>query len=146
MDDINAQITNLQRDVEALKKQTHNGTDSLQIQQSDILGPVIQDIQTYTPAAGDTVILNLPTSNAHHITMPAGDITLSAPNNSPGQFFIVRILQDSVGGRSVTWFSTINWAGGTAPTLTATANKADTFGFETTGANTFDGFVIGQAI
>lgn len=44
--------------------------------------------------------------------------------------------------------STLTWGNPprtiTAPTLTATLNKRDTFGFIRTGANTYDGFVIGQ--
>jgi len=59
---------------------------------------------------------------------------------------MVRILQDSGGSRTVTWFTTIRWAGGSAVTLTTTANKADTLGFEVTGSNTYDGFVVGANI
>ena len=60
---------------------------------------------------------------------------------------IVRILQDSVGSRTVTWFTTIRWAlGGTAPVLTTTASKADTLGFEVTGAATYDGVIVGSNI
>ncbi len=103
-------------------------------------------IQTYTPAAAGTATLDLSKGNIHHITMPAGNITVALSNATTGQCFIVRILQDATGSRTVTWFSTIKWAGGTAPTLTTTASKADTFGFEVTGTGTYDGFVVGQNI
>jgi hypothetical protein len=46
----------------------------------------------------------------------------------------------------VTWFTTIKWAGGVAPTLTTTASKADTFGFLCTTAGNYVGYVIGQNI
>lgn len=104
------------------------------------------NIQTYTPAAAGTATLDLSKGNIHHITMPAGNITIAISNATAGQCFIVRILQDSVGSRTVTWFTTIRWAGGTAPTLTTTASKADTMGFEVTGSGTYDGFVVGQNI
>jgi hypothetical protein len=105
-----------------------------------------QDIQTYTPAAAATATLDLSLANIHHITMPAGNITIALSNGVAGQCFIIRILQDGVGGRTVTWFTTIKWAGGSAPTLTTTASKADTLGFEITGTNTYDGFVVGANI
>lgn len=103
-------------------------------------------IQTYTPAAAGTATLDLSKGNIHHITMPSGNITIALSNGTAGQCFIIRILQDATGGRTVTWFTTILWAGGTAPTLTTTASKADTLGFEVTGSATYDGFVVGQNI
>ena len=59
---------------------------------------------------------------------------------------MLRILQDGTGSRTVTWFSTIKWAGGTAPTLTTTADKADVLGFLCTATDAYDGFVVGQNI
>lgn len=110
------------------------------------VGGSYQGIQTYTPSAAETATLNLALSNINHITMPAGNITIAISGGTTGQCFIVRILQDGTGGRTVTWFTTIKWAGGSAPTLTTTGSKADTFGFEITGSGTYDGFVIGQNI
>ena len=75
-----------------------------------------------------------------------GNRTLAISNETAGQCFIIKLIQDGTGSRTVTWFSTIKWAGGTAPTLTTTADKADTFGFLCTGTDTYDGFVIGQNI
>ena len=59
---------------------------------------------------------------------------------------MLRLLQDGTGSRTVTWFSTIKWAGGSAPTLTTTASKADVFGFLCTATDAYDGFVVGQNI
>lgn len=103
-------------------------------------------IQTYTPSGGGTATLDLSLGNIHHITMPAGNITIALSNGTAGQCFIIRILQDSVGSRTVTWFTTIKWTGGSAPTLTTTASKADTVGFEITGSATYDGFLVGANI
>ncbi len=99
-------------------------------------------VTTYTTTAGGTVTVDLAKGNVQHITMPAGNITIALTNGTAGQLFMLRILQDSPGSRTVTWFTTIKWAGGSAPTLTTTASKADSFGFEITGSNTYDGFVI----
>ena len=38
------------------------------------------------------------------------------------------------------------WAGGSAPTLTTTASKADTLGFICTSSGNYDGFVVGANI
>lgn len=102
--------------------------------------------QTYTPSSAGTATLDLSLANEHRITMPAGNITIALSNDTNSQKFIVSITQDTTGSRTVTWFSTIKWAGGTAPTLTTTASKRDTFGFIRTGSGTYDGFVIGQNI
>lgn len=97
-----------------------------------------------SPEAAATQDLNLALGNVFNITMPAGNITLTVSNEVVGQCFLVSILQDGTGSRTVTWFSTIRWAGGSAPTLTTTASKRDTFGFVVTGTDTYDGFIVGQ--
>lgn len=102
--------------------------------------------QTYTPSAAGTATLDLSLADEHRITMPAGNITIALSNDTNAQKFVVSITQDSVGSRTVTWFTTIKWAGGSAPVLTTTANKRDTFGFIRTGSGTYDGFVVGTNI
>jgi hypothetical protein len=103
---------------------------------------------TYTPATGSqTVALDVTTVNMHVVTGHASGTAITftvtgATNNQP---FVVSILQGGTTVSTITaWFATIRWAGGTAPTLTATLNKRDTFGFIRTNTNTYDGFVIGQ--
>lgn len=103
-----------------------------------------QPFQTYTPAAAGTATLDLSLGNVHNITMPAGNITIALSNEKVGQKFIVNITQDGTGSRTVTWFTTIRWFGGSAPTLTTTASKRDALGFVVTGAGTYDGVVVGQ--
>lgn len=103
-----------------------------------------QGLQSYTPSIGGTATLDLSLGNDHRITMPAGNITIALSNEQVGQKFLISITQDSVGSRTVTWFATIKWAGGSAPTLTTTANKRDTFGFIVTSSGNYDGFVVGQ--
>ena len=109
-------------------------------------GCIVHSPETYTPAGAGTATLDLSKGNRHRITMPAGNITIAISNATVGQAFTAEITQDGGGSRTVTWFTTIRWADGSAPTLTTTADKRDTFGFIVTGAGTFDGFVIGQNI
>jgi len=90
-----------------------------------------------------TVTFDLDVGNIHTVTL-GGNRTLAISNEDAGQCFIIRLVQDATGSRTVTWFSTIKWAGGSAPTLTTTASKWDVLGFICTAADTYDGFVIGQ--
>jgi len=75
-----------------------------------------------------------------------GNRTLALSNSAAGKVFILRLLQDGTGSRTVTWFGTIKWAGGSAPTLTTTASKADTFGFICTSTDNYDAYIVGQNI
>lgn len=102
--------------------------------------------QTYAPAGGGTATLDLALSNQHHVTFPAGNITVALSNDTNNQCFIISLTQDGGGSRTVTWFTTIRWAGGSPPTLTTTGSKRDTFGFIRTGSGTYDGFIVGQNI
>lgn len=101
---------------------------------------------SHTPTGGGTATLDLSSATRHSVAFPAGNITIALSNATVGQYFQVELTQDSTGSRTVTWFSTIRWAGGSAPTLTTTANKRDVFGFICTGSGTYDGYIIGQNI
>jgi hypothetical protein len=54
----------------------------------------------------------------------------------------VEIIQDAgATGYAVTWPSSVDWAGGTAPTLTSAASAVDVFAFSTRdGGVTWYGF------
>lgn len=112
-------------------------------------GSKTSDIANYntltTDVDGATVTFDLSASNKHQVTI-AGNRTFALSNPSVGQAFMIKVIQDGTGSRTVTWFSGISWAGGTAPTLTTTASKGDSFGFLCTGSGTYDGFIIGQNI
>ena len=91
-----------------------------------------------------TTQFDISQSTVHKITLDQ-DATFSVTNDRAGDKFMIRVLQDGTGGHSVTWWSTIKWAGNVVPTLSA-ANKADLLGFLCTGTNTYDGFIVGQDI
>lgn len=94
---------------------------------------------------GATITFNKNTSDFHNVVM-AGNRTLALSNMAAGDRIVIRLVQDAIGSRIPTWFTTIKWAGGVAPTLTTTPNKADVFGFLCTSAGNYDGFIIGQNI
>ena len=62
-----------------------------------------------------------------------GNCVLTYPAPSGGGQFTLLLKQDAAGSRTVTWPSTVRWAGGTAPTLTATAGKTDVVAFLSDG-------------
>lgn len=72
--------------------------------------------------------------------------TLAVSNMNVGDALVVKLIQDATGGRTVTWWSGISWQDGTTPTLSAVANKADTFVIIKTGTSTYDGFIAGQGL
>jgi len=92
---------------------------------------------------GATITFDLDVASVHTVTL-GGNRTLAVENEDAGQCFIIRLVQDGTGSRTVTWFSTINWQDDTEPTLTTTASKWDVFGFICSAADTYDGFIIGQ--
>lgn len=108
--------------------------------------PVI-DIGFQTASDGATITFDLGSGKytKQQATL-GGNRTLALSNELVGMVFMIDLIQDATGSRTVTWFSGISWAGGSAPTLTTTANKRDSFGFVVTGAGAYSGYVIGQNI
>jgi hypothetical protein len=93
-----------------------------------------------------TITFDMDQSNVHMVTL-GDNRTLAVSNVDVGQRFLVRLQQDSTGSRTVVWWNNIQWAeGGTEPTLTTTADKADLFGFLSPSGGYYDGFVVGQNI
>ena len=63
-----------------------------------------------------------------------GNVTgLTISNMTEGQPVIIELVQDGTGGRTVAWTG-ITWQGGSTPTQTSTASKADIYCFEKRGA------------
>jgi hypothetical protein len=99
------------------------------------------------PADGATITFDLSADNLFVPAALGGNRTLAVSNSptvSPWAKFSIVLTQDATGSRTVTWFSGISWAGGSAPTLTTTANKRDVFTFLQTASGTYLGFVAGQ--
>lgn len=101
----------------------------------------VLDWNTATDAG--TVTFDLSVYKKQRVTM-AGNRTLALSNVSAGDVFIIALQQDSVGGRTVTWFSGIRWSNGVAPTLATGANKADVFGFIQISTGNYFGFTVGD--
>jgi hypothetical protein len=114
-----------------------------------ITKPVIQGSsqKITTDVDGAIVNFNLADSNVHTVELN-GNRTLNVLNQVVGQPFVVRLMQDDVGSRTVNWWTTIKWSGGNAPTLTVNPYSIDVFGFICTstdgmGNYTYDGYFMG---
>ena len=107
-----------------------------------------------------TVVIDLSTSNYFEITLGANVTDIDFTNGSVGQRFVIRFEQPAGANYTIVYSAvthdldgggspaavTVSWPGGTAPTMTATNDKADTYGFIVRAEGHFDGYVIGQNI
>ena len=82
---------------------------------------------------GATVAIDMDTTNNHKITL-TGNIRFNNPTNcdadAVGQSGSIFIIQDGTGSRTAAWgtdggTSSFHWKGGTAPTLSTTADAVD---------------------
>jgi len=156
IDDYNGNITNANIaagaaiDLTKLASTPATLTGSETLTNKTLTSPVVNNptmkgaVNTLVTAAdGATVTFDLDSGNIQAVTLE-GNRTLAISNENAGQVFVLRLIQDGTGSRTVTWFSTIKWAGGSAPTLTTTASKEDVLGFITTSTDNYLGFIVGQ--
>lgn len=111
------------------------------------IAALVADKTLQTAADGATVTLNLANGLMWHTTI-AGNRTIALSNVRAGVPFVLIIKQDGTGSRTVTWFSTITWVNGVAPTLSTAANAADAFVFmpKVGSTNTFYGIPAGNGM
>lgn len=110
-----------------------------------ISGAITEDSVTLT---GTTTTIDLATAtNFTHTLTGATTYTFSNPaTTGNATAFTLKVIQDST-ARTITWPASVDWAGGTAPTLTATSGGVDVFVFYTIdGGTTYYGFTAGQAM
>jgi hypothetical protein len=70
-----------------------------------------------------------------------GNRTMAAPTNLKVGTYILTIIQDATGSRTITWNTVFKWTAGVAPPLTTTANAKDVFSFFSDGTNLFGSFM-----
>ena len=69
------------------------------------------------------------------------------PTSGDGFGFTLKLTQDGTGSRTATWPASVDWAGGSAPDLTGTANSVDIFTFFTMDSGTtYYGFLAGADV
>ena len=98
--------------------------------------------------SGTSVTLDLNAGTVFTITLAhnIGTFTWSNPASSGyASVFSLKVTQDGTGGRTISWPASVDWASGTAPTLSSGANDVDVFVFFTVdGGTTYYGFTSGK--
>ena len=91
------------------------------------------------------VTIDASLSNIYTLSLTANVTSVLITNLSAGTNFDLHITQDATGGRTIAgWNSAFDWAGGTAPIITATANAKDFLSFESGDGTTIKGFWAGD--
>lgn len=93
-----------------------------------------------------TATVSLANGNVFTVTL-GGNVTFTFSGATAGTAcsFGLYVSQDATGSRLATWPASVKWAGGTAPTLTTTANALDILVFESiNGGTTWYGSLVGN--
>ena len=109
-----------------------------------IIGGIQLDSQSNSPVYSltdaATITPDWDNGSMQSVTI-AGNRTIANPSNKKdGSTYILKIKQDSTGSRTLTWGTDYKWAGGTAPTLTTTANAVDIITFFCDGISLYGVF------
>ena len=106
-----------------------------------------KETKTAPSISTNTLTLDCSTGNVFAVSLNANITTLSFTNvPSTGTAYGLTLALTADGtARTVTWGSAVKWPGGTAPTLTSTSGKVDTFVLYThDGGTTWYAFTGGQ--
>jgi hypothetical protein len=101
-----------------------------------------QDIvtsQTLTDAA--TINWNADSGIVASVTL-GGNRTMAAPTNLKVGTYILHVIQDGTGSRTMTWNAVFKWQGGTAPTLSTGVTKRDIFSFVSDGTTLYGSVIL----
>jgi len=114
---------------------TYTGTETLT--NKTLTNPTVTNYVESVVAIGNsgtTQTLSLTNGTVQTVTM-TGNCTFTMPTATAGKSFILIAVQDGTGSRTAT-FTSVKWAGGTAPTLTTTATTGrDILTFVADGTN-----------
>lgn len=102
-------------------------TDTQTLSAKTITG--LRETRTAPTISGGTLTLDCSAGNVFNVALNANITTLSFTNvPASGTAFALTLLLTADGtARTVTWGASVKWPGGTAPTLTSTNGKTDTF-------------------
>ena len=102
-----------------------------------------QNFNATTLTDGATINWDASANQVTSVTL-GGNRTFAAPTNMvDGGAYVLIVVQDGTGSRTVTWNSVFKWVGGTAPTLTTANGSRDQFVFVSNGTNMYE---IGRAL
>lgn len=70
-----------------------------------------------------------------------GNRTMAAPTHLQVGTYILHVIQDGTGGRTITWNAVFKWVQATSPVLSAVANRHDIISFISDGTNLYGSFL-----
>jgi len=85
--------------------------------------------------AGPSYTVNWNNGQKQVITLTGNITTMSFTAPAGTGNFLLRVVQDGTGSRTITWPASVRWPGGTPPTLSTGANAADIVTFYYNGTN-----------
>jgi hypothetical protein len=95
--------------------------------------PIVLEQTQTVGNSGTSTTLALTTGSVQTVTL-SGNCTFTMPSPTAGASITLILTQ---GGTFTATFTGVLWAGGTAPTITATSNKRDILVFVSDGTNWF---------
>ena len=97
-----------------------------------------QNFNATTLTDASTIAWDASANQVTSVTL-GGNRTLGASTNQvDGGVYVISIIQDGTGGRTLSFDGNYKFAGGTAPTVTSTASARDVFVFMSNGTNMFE--------
>ena len=119
-------------------------TDTQSLSNKTLAAPTVTDYSESVVTANTTTAytISLTSGTVQNLTL-TGNCTFTFPTATAGKSFLLVLKQDATGSRTATWPAAVKWPASTAPTITATANKADLYAFTSDGTNWF-GRTLGQ--
>lgn len=108
-----------------------------------------QETVSNVTASATSTTLNLANGNVFYLTMPTSitsGMQITGATSGKACSCAIYIKQDSTGSRTITWPTSVRWAGGTPPTLSTAASALDIVVLETldNGTNWY-GSLVGTA-
>lgn len=96
--------------------------------------------QNFTEVAltdGASIAWNLNTQQVARVTLGGNRTLANATNLVAGGTYILRVIQDGTGSRTLGYGSIYKWANGVVPTLSTAANAVDILSFYSDGTNLY---------
>jgi hypothetical protein len=101
---------------------TTNPTADLQV-----VGQVAINIPSTMTPTGTTQTVDWNSGNVQILSLASatGNVTVTLSNPVAGATYALKVVQHATTARNIVWPAAVKWPGGTAPTITTTANSVD---------------------
>jgi hypothetical protein len=119
-----------------------DGTDMLLIEPQVLKGKTLVNPANLDQTLTDGATVNWDMNLGHIASLTlGGNRTMAAPTNLKKGVYILHVIQDGTGSRTITWNAVFKWPGATAPVLSTTAARRDILSFVCDGTNLYGSFL-----